>query len=302
MAQQGTCRLPPSPADARKVSAARIMAAAFGAGLLGLEHGFFEARQGSAALGGLVIHAIGSPCQPHAAWHGCEPALTVIPSFRATGIAAMLLALAVLIWAAALVTRPHGGLVLLLVVALFVSGGGFTTFWFGLLAGIAATQITAPPTRWRTWLGSRVTRLLAWLWPGLFLAYLAWAAASWIVAAISNAVMFQVTPAVTASTPFVLAHHSQQSRTAPQPESPPPNGRDEHVEVRQADMDGTLTFEPVPSGTRMRWSWQVRPKKAARLLAPLITWMGSREEQRIWASTKRYLENTAARPVTRPTP
>jgi hypothetical protein len=72
--------------------------------------------------------------------------------------------------------------------------------------------------------------------------------------------------------------------------------------MRQGDMDGTLTFEPAPSGTRMRWSWQVRAKGAVRLLAPLITWMGSRQEQTIWTSMKQYLENTAARPVSRPTP
>jgi hypothetical protein len=88
--------------------------------------------------------------------------------------------------------------------ALFVAGGGFTTMWFGLLAGIAATQITAPPARWRTWLGSRLTRLLARLWPWLLIAYLAWAAGSWIVAAVSNAVMLRLTPAVTAATPLVL--------------------------------------------------------------------------------------------------
>jgi hypothetical protein len=64
--------------------------------------------------------------------------------------------------------------------------------------------------------------------------------------------------------------------------------------MRQADMDGTLTFEPTPSGTRMRWSWLVRPKGAVRLLAPLITWMGRRQEQTIWTSMTRYLENTAA--------
>ena len=28
----------------------------------------------------------------------------------------------------------------------------------------------------------------------------------------------------------------------------------------QADIDGTLTFDPVPGGTRMRWSWTVRPR------------------------------------------
>ena len=68
------------------------------AGLLGLEHGFFETQQGSTTPSGLVIHAIGSPCQPHTACHGCEPALTIIPSVAAIGMAAILLAAAVLIW------------------------------------------------------------------------------------------------------------------------------------------------------------------------------------------------------------
>jgi hypothetical protein len=52
--------------------------------------------------------------------------------------------------------------------------------------------------------------------------------------------MPHLTPAVTAATPFVLAlillsalaHDSQQSQQAQQPESPPPDGRDEHAEVR----------------------------------------------------------------------
>jgi hypothetical protein len=66
-----------------------------------------------------------------------------------------------------------------------------------------------------------------------------------------------------------------------------------HTIMRQADMVGTLTFEPAPPGTRMRWSWRVQPKGAVRLLAPLITWVGRRQEQAIWTSMKRFLENTA---------
>jgi Polyketide cyclase / dehydrase and lipid transport len=66
--------------------------------------------------------------------------------------------------------------------------------------------------------------------------------------------------------------------------------------MQQADMGGTLTFEPTPPGTRMRWSWRVRPKGAARLLAPLITWLGRRQEQAIWTSMKRYLENPPVQP------
>jgi hypothetical protein len=64
--------------------------------------------------------------------------------------------------------------------------------------------------------------------------------------------------------------------------------------MRQADFTVTLTFEPVPDGTRMRWSEQVAPKGGFKLLAPLITWMGKRQEDRIWTSMKRQLE--AARP------
>lgn len=45
--------------------------------------------------------------------------------------------------------------------------------------------------------------------------------------------------------------------------------------MRQADIDGMLTFEPVPDGTRMHWSWHVRPKGPSRLLAPVINWMAN---------------------------
>ena len=60
--------------------------------------------------------------------------------------------------------------------------------------------------------------------------------------------------------------------------------------MAQADISYTLTFEPAGAGTRMRWSGQVRPKGAFRLLGPVITWLGIRQEQRIWASLKKHLE------------
>lgn len=36
------------------------------------------------------------------------------------------------------------------------------------------------------------------------------------------------------------------------------------------DIQGTLTFEPVPEGTRMRWSWEVEPRGVFKLIAPLV--------------------------------
>ena len=60
--------------------------------------------------------------------------------------------------------------------------------------------------------------------------------------------------------------------------------------MAQADISYTLTFEPAPAGTRMRWSGQVQPKGAFRLLGPVITRVGIRQEERIWASLKKHLE------------
>ena len=64
--------------------------------------------------------------------------------------------------------------------------------------------------------------------------------------------------------------------------------------MAQADISYTLRFEPAAAGTRMRWSGQVRPKGAFRPLGPVITWMGIRQEQRIWASLKKHLEAESA--------
>jgi hypothetical protein len=64
--------------------------------------------------------------------------------------------------------------------------------------------------------------------------------------------------------------------------------------MAQADIEYTLTFEPVSEGTRMRWSGEVRPRGALRLLGPVITWLGSRQEQRIWTGLKKHLEAGSA--------
>ena len=60
------------------------------------------------------------------------------------------------------------------------------------------------------------------------------------------------------------------------------------------ETEGALTFESVPSGTRMRWSWDVRPQGVFKLMVPLVGLIGRRQEQRIWGNLKRLLE--AGRP------
>jgi len=56
------------------------------------------------------------------------------------------------------------------------------------------------------------------------------------------------------------------------------------------DMHGTLTFDPVGGGTRMRWSWEMKPRGVFKLMTPLIGRMGRRQEERIWRNLKRFLE------------
>jgi uncharacterized membrane protein len=59
------------------------------------------------------------------------------------------------------------------------------------------------------------------------------------------------------------------------------------------ETEGALTFESVPGGTRMRWSWDVRPRGALRLMAPIVGVIGRRQEQRIWGNLKRLVEAEA---------
>ncbi|MBX6342122.1 MAG: SRPBCC family protein [Thermomicrobiaceae bacterium] len=56
------------------------------------------------------------------------------------------------------------------------------------------------------------------------------------------------------------------------------------------EIDGALTFDPVPDGTRLRWSWDVRPRGRYKLMTPLIARLGRRNEERCWAGLKAYLE------------
>jgi carbon monoxide dehydrogenase subunit G len=60
---------------------------------------------------------------------------------------------------------------------------------------------------------------------------------------------------------------------------------------------GALTFAADGDCTVMGWDWQVAPKGWMRMLSPLVGPLGRRMERRIWTSLKRYLENTAVRPI-----
>jgi hypothetical protein len=173
--------------------------------LLGLEHGYFETQQGNVAPNALLINAIGPPCQPATAWHSCEPAITLIPSFLITGVLAMVVAVVVLIWSAAFVQRDHGGVVLLLLmILLFLVGGGLIPLFFGVVAGIAGTKIGAPLPWWRAHLPTGTARVMVRLWPWILIAYLAWVSASWFVGSAFGDLMLLLGPLAAVGTPVLL--------------------------------------------------------------------------------------------------
>lgn len=58
-----------------------------------------------------------------------------------------------------------------------------------------------------------------------------------------------------------------------------------------AEIRGVLTFEPRPGGTVMRWAWDLRPKGAMSLLAPVFAAQGRRHEAAIWAGLKKLMED-----------
>ncbi|HUY77036.1 MAG TPA: SRPBCC family protein [Ktedonobacterales bacterium] len=62
------------------------------------------------------------------------------------------------------------------------------------------------------------------------------------------------------------------------------------TQLATMDIQGTLTFAPVPVGTQMNWSWKLKPRGVFKLMAPLITCIGRRQEKMIWTGLKRYLE------------
>lgn len=62
------------------------------------------------------------------------------------------------------------------------------------------------------------------------------------------------------------------------------------------DIHGTLTFDPVPAGTRMRWAWVITPRGLLKLMRPLVARLGKRQERAIWAGLKSYLEQPASPP------
>lgn len=116
-------------------------------GISGINHGLFETFQGNVLTGGLFISAIG---EAQKMWpHGNEFAFTLIPNFLITGIAAMLVGLAIIIWSCGYIHKKKGPIILLLLfVLLLLVGGGVAQVLFFPWIYIVSRQINKPLVIW----------------------------------------------------------------------------------------------------------------------------------------------------------
>lgn len=132
-------------------------------GIGGIGHGFFEALQGNTATSGYVIEAIGEANRMWA--YGNEPAFTIITNFLITGIAAMLVGTAVIIWSAFFLHKKHASTIfLLLFILLFLVGGGIAQVVFFIIGWAMSTRIRKPLNWWRKVLPSGIRSFLSKLW------------------------------------------------------------------------------------------------------------------------------------------
>lgn len=134
----------------------------------GMSHGFFEVLQGNTPTGGLVISAIG---EEHRMWvHGAEGAFTLVPNFLVTGILAITVSVAIMVWSIGFVHKKNGPTIfLLLFVLLFMVGGGIAQVLFFVPLWAVATRIHSPLSWWRGVLSGNISTRLGNEWQ-IFLA------------------------------------------------------------------------------------------------------------------------------------
>ena len=128
-----------------------------------INHGIFEILQGNIPTNGFLINAIG---EAQRFWpEGTEPAFTLIPNFMLTGIAAILVGIAIIVWSIWYLPTKHGRTVFLgLFILSFLVGGGIGQAFFFIPAWAFATRIGKPLNWWRKVLPNKIWPLLSKLW------------------------------------------------------------------------------------------------------------------------------------------
>ena len=141
-----------------------IVGIVFGLGSIG--HGIFEVLQGNEPTPGLFIEAI-SESQRY--WeHGAEGAFSILPTYLAAGIGAIITGMAAIAWSITGL-KYHWGhwLFLFIFILSFLSGGGVAQVAFFLPAWAFGSRMYKPLRFWSRVLPARARPVLVRLWPWL---------------------------------------------------------------------------------------------------------------------------------------
>jgi hypothetical protein len=157
----------------------RITASAVGVllGLAGIvNHGIFEILQGNITTNGFYIEAIG---ENNRFWlYGTEGAFTLIHNFLISGIFAILVGLAIVVWSLKYIHAKHGATVFLaLLILLTLVGGGIGHIILFLPTWAFVTRINKPLDWWKRKLSFQLRKKLATVWIYFLLATLI----SWLI-------------------------------------------------------------------------------------------------------------------------
>jgi hypothetical protein len=92
--------------------------------------------------------------------------MTLIPNLLVTGVLAIMLSALFLVWVTLYIDRPHGGFVLILIsLAMLLTGAGFGPPLLGFILGVTATRINGQLTWWRSHLPEKLGAWSSFLWP-----------------------------------------------------------------------------------------------------------------------------------------
>lgn len=158
------------------------------AGLLAIQHGIFEILQGEQVPAGVMINAIGLPCQPEQVWHACYPAMTLIPNMMISGILATIMGMGLLTWGLLFSNRRYSPWIFgALAIAILLVGGGFVPVFITLVTAVASMQINTPPKA-----NQRKKQLAANGYPWILGIMTIWFFGSWILGAFFNDVLLSI--------------------------------------------------------------------------------------------------------------
>lgn len=115
-----------------------------------MAHGVFEILQGNKPTVDILLR-IG--------------AYTIIPNYQLTGVATVVISLMIIFWTIGFIHKSNGAIIyLLLLIILFLVGGGIAPIVGLLITWAVATQINKPLTWWKIILPEKSRKLLAKLW------------------------------------------------------------------------------------------------------------------------------------------